>query len=66
MSEEDYKSVLAIYQQKSFELFNSNVMMETQIIQLKKQIQELQKQVHDNYLKGNDNNVVPENGSDDF
>ena len=59
MSEEDYKSIIANYQQKAFELFNSNVMLETQITQLKKQINELQKRVHDN-------NVVPENGSDDF
>lgn len=60
MSEEDYKSILAAYQQKSFELFNSNVMLETQIVQLKKQVQELQAKVN------KDNNAIPENGSDDF
>ena len=42
MSEEDYKSMLATYQQRSFELFNANVMLEAQITQLKKQVEELQ------------------------
>ena len=42
MTEDDYKNIIASYQQKSFELFNSNVMLETQIAQLKKQIEELQ------------------------
>lgn len=59
MSEEDYKAILAVYQQKSFELFNSNVMMETQIAKLQQQIQELQREVCNG-------NPIPENGSDDF
>jgi len=42
MSEEDYKGIIASYQQKAFELFNSNVMMETQIAKLQKQVEELQ------------------------
>ena len=42
MSEEDYKSVIASYQQRSFDLFNANVMLETQVAQLKKQNEELQ------------------------
>lgn len=31
MSEEEYKSVIATYQQKAFELFNSNIVLESQI-----------------------------------
>lgn len=38
MTEEDYKSLISLYQQKSFELFNSNVLLETQVNSLTKQI----------------------------
>jgi len=31
MSETELKSVIAKYQQKSFELFNSNIILETQV-----------------------------------
>ncbi len=31
MSEEDLKLVLAKYQQKSFEIFNKNIVLETQV-----------------------------------
>lgn len=41
MTEEDYKSLLSLYQQKSFELFNSNVLLETQVNSLTKQIKVL-------------------------
>jgi hypothetical protein len=34
MSEEDLKLVLAKYQQKSFELFNQNIVLETQVEKL--------------------------------
>lgn len=34
MSEEDLKAVLAKYQQKSFELFNQNIVLETQVEKL--------------------------------
>jgi hypothetical protein len=34
MTEEDLKLVLAKYQQKCFELFNSNIVLETQIEKL--------------------------------
>lgn len=34
MSEDDLKAVLAKYQQKSFELFNQNIVLETQVEQL--------------------------------
>jgi len=33
MTEDDLKSVLAKYQQRAFELFNSNIVLETQIEQ---------------------------------
>ena len=33
MTEDDLKSVLAKYQQKAFELFNANIVFETQIEQ---------------------------------
>lgn len=31
MDEEDYKAIIATYQQKSFELFNQNIILETQL-----------------------------------
>jgi hypothetical protein len=31
MTEEDYKLIIAKYQQKSFELFNANIVLETQL-----------------------------------
>lgn len=31
MSEDDLKAVLSKYQQKSFELFNQNIVLETQV-----------------------------------
>lgn len=34
MTEEDLKAVLAKYQQKCFELFNSNIVLETQVEKL--------------------------------
>ena len=43
MTEEDLKAVLAKYQQKAFELFNQNIVLETQIEQLNKTIEQLQK-----------------------
>lgn len=58
MTEEDYKAMIAMYQQRSFDLFNANVMLETQITQLRKQVEDLQKtlQAH----------APVDNGSDDF
>jgi hypothetical protein len=41
MSEEDYKAVIASYQQKAFELFNTNIVLETQVSTLRKTIEEL-------------------------
>jgi len=38
MTEDDLKSVLAKYQQRAFELFNSNIVLETQVEQANKTI----------------------------
>jgi hypothetical protein len=38
MSEEDYKEIIASYQKKSFELFNSNIILETQVNKLNSQL----------------------------
>ena len=38
MTEEDLKAVIAKYQQKTFELFNTNIVLETQIEQANKTI----------------------------
>ena len=38
MTEEDYKDVIASYQQKAFELFNQNIVLETQINSLKSRV----------------------------
>jgi len=45
MSEDDLKAVLAKYQQKTFELFNQNIVFETQIEQLNKTITDLRNEV---------------------
>jgi dynactin complex subunit len=41
MTEDDLKSVLAKYQQRAFELFNSNIVLETQIEKSNKTIESL-------------------------
>jgi dynactin complex subunit len=41
MNEEDLKLVLAKYQQKTFELFNQNIVLETQIEKLNATISSL-------------------------
>jgi prefoldin subunit 5 len=45
MSENDLKAVLTKYQQKAFELFNQNIVFETQIEQLNKTIADLRNEV---------------------
>lgn len=45
MTEEDYTSVIASYQQKAFELFNQNIVLETQVNSLKKTIESLTSQI---------------------
>jgi hypothetical protein len=41
MSEEDLKLVLAKYQQKTFELFNQNIVLETQVEKLNETVRSL-------------------------
>ncbi len=41
MSEEDLKLVLSKYQQKTFELFNQNIVLETQVEKLNANLQAL-------------------------
>jgi hypothetical protein len=43
MTDDDLKAVLAKYQQKAFELFNQNIVLETQVEQLNKTIEQLRK-----------------------
>ncbi len=45
MSEDDLKAVLSKYQQKAFELFNQNIVLETQVEQLSKTISSLQEEI---------------------
>jgi dynactin complex subunit len=45
MTEDDLKAVLAKYQQKTFELYNQNIILETQIEQLNKTINTLSVQI---------------------
>ncbi len=45
MSEDDLKSVLAKYQQKAFELYNQNIILETQIEQLNKTVNVLSEEL---------------------
>ena len=45
MTEEDYKAVIASYQQKAFELFNQNIVLETQLNSLKKTVIELESEI---------------------
>lgn len=45
MSEEDLKEILSKYQQKAFELFNSNIVLEVQISTLQKNINSLVEEI---------------------
>lgn len=45
MSETELKSVIAKYQQKSFELFNANIVLETQVEGLQATVNELQSKI---------------------
>jgi cell division protein FtsB len=45
MSEEDLKLVLAKYQQKTFELFNKNIVLETQVETLSLSVDKLNKEI---------------------
>lgn len=50
MSEDDLKLVLSNYQQKSFELFNQNIVLETQVNSLNKKVEMLIEEI--DILKG--------------
>lgn len=45
MSEDDLKAVVAKYQQKSFELFNTNIVLETQIERLQSNVNTLSAEI---------------------
>ena len=45
MSEDDLKAILAKYQQKAFELYNANIVLETQVEQLSKKVSDLEQQI---------------------
>ena len=45
MNDTDYQAVIATYQQKAFELFNQNIVYETQISTLKAQVDALKKEL---------------------
>jgi hypothetical protein len=45
MSDEDLKAVLAKYQQKAFELFNKNIVLETQVESLSVLVETLNKEI---------------------
>jgi uncharacterized protein YceH (UPF0502 family) len=45
MSEDDLKAVLSKYQQKAFELFNQNIVLETQVERLNQTIVVLQEEL---------------------
>lgn len=58
MSDEDLKAIITMYQQKSFELFNQNIVLETQINSLKKTVDTLTTEVEK--LKKTKRGVKPE------
>ncbi len=41
MSDEDLKAIIATYQQKSFELFTKNIVLETQVGTLRTKVEQL-------------------------
>ena len=45
MNETEYQAVISTYQQKAFELFNQNIVYETQITTLKNQLDNLTKEL---------------------
>jgi len=45
MSEDDLKAVVAKYQQKSFELFNTNIVLETQVEKLQATVNSLTNEI---------------------
>ena len=51
MTEEDYTAVIASHQQKAFELFNQNIVLETQVNSLTKTINSLTSQIEQYELR---------------
>ena len=45
MSEDDLKAVLAKYQQKSFDLYNQNIVLETQVQRMNETISSLNNEI---------------------
>lgn len=66
MSEDDLKAVLAKYQQKSFELFNQNIVLETQVEQLNKKIFLLENEVSNLSSKQSNSVRKSTKNSEDF
>ena len=58
MNENDLKAVVAKYQQKAFELFNTNIILETQVETLRKTVETLSEELEK--LKRSKKNVKPE------
>ena len=62
MNEEDYKAIIATYQQKSFELFNQNIVLETQVNSYKQKVDLLTKELDKlNNSKARKTKTVEEN-----
>ncbi len=57
MNEEDYKDVIATYQKKAFELFNQNIVLETQVNSLTKRIESLTSQSDQETLKSENEGI---------
>ena len=66
MNEEDYKSIISKYQQKSFELFNQNIVLETQVEQLNKKISLLENEVSNLSSKQSNSVRKSTKNSEDF
>ena len=64
MSEEDFKAVIAGYQQKSFELFNQNIVLEAQVNNMKKTIELLSSEI--DKLKQEKTTKKLQRSTDDF
>jgi len=58
MTEDDLKSVLAKYQQKAFELYNQNIVLETQVERLNSTVISLTSEIEK--LKKSKKQIKPE------
>jgi hypothetical protein len=61
MGEEDYKAIIATYQQRSFELFTKNIVLETQVGTLRNQVEQLSVE-----LEKNKNSRTRKKSEEDF